>query len=66
MRDASGQARKLCSEDPVGYGFVLQGEWGLEKPVSSFLGIAAPPWNLVSSVFKSAEGWLVLKLLPLV
>ena len=31
VRDASGQARNLCLEDLLGYSFVLQGEWGLEK-----------------------------------
>ena len=55
MRDASGQARRLRPEGPVGYSFIIQGEWGLEKPASSFLGIVAPPWYLVRCVFKSAE-----------
>ena len=26
VRDASGQAGKLCPEDPVGYSFFIQGE----------------------------------------
>ena len=57
MRDATGQARKLYSEDPVGYTvFFIQGEWGLEKPTLSFLGVVAPPGYLVRCVFKSAEG----------
>ena len=43
VRDAQGQARKLCPEDPVGHSFILQGERGLERPASSFLGAAAPP-----------------------
>jgi len=37
VRDASRQARKLCPEDLVGYSFIIQGEWGLEKPASSFM-----------------------------
>ena len=28
VRDASGQAWKLCPEDQVGYSFIIQGEWG--------------------------------------
>ena len=30
-------------QDPVGHSFNIQGEWGLERPPSSFLGIVAPP-----------------------
>ena len=30
-------------QDLVGYSFILQGEWGLEKPASSFLGVVALP-----------------------
>ena len=56
VRDASRQARKLHSRDPVGYSFIIQGEVGLEKPASSFLGVIAPPYYLVRCVFKSAEG----------
>ena len=52
VRDASGQAQKLCPEDPVGYSFILQGEWGMEKPASSSLGVA-PPRYPVRCVFKS-------------
>ena len=59
MRDASGQARKLCLQDP-GFGglhsFIIQGECRLEKYASSFLEVAAPPQYLVRCVFKSAEG----------
>jgi len=43
VRNASMQTRRLCPEDPVGYSFIIQGEWGLEKPASSFLGVVAPP-----------------------
>ena len=57
MRGASRQAQKLCPEDPVGYSCILQGEWGSEKPASSFLGVAAPPLYPVRCVFKPAEGW---------
>ena len=57
VSDASGQTRKLCPQEPVGDGFILQGERGLEKPASSFLGVAAPPWYPVRGVFTSAEGW---------
>ena len=38
-------------------GFVIQGEWWLEKPTSSFLGVPAPPWYRARCVFKSADGW---------
>lgn len=55
MSDASGQAQKLCPQEPVGDGFILQGERGLEKPASSFLGVAAPPWYPVRGVFTSAK-----------
>ena len=41
----------------MGYSFIIQGEQGLEKPASSFLGVLAPPWYPVRCVFKSAEGW---------
>jgi len=27
MRDASGQARRLCPEDLLGCSFIIQGEW---------------------------------------
>ena len=56
MRDASGQARKFCSEDLVGYSFIIQEEWGWQKTSSSLLGALASPWYLVRCVFKSAEG----------
>ena len=55
MRDASGHARKLCLEDPVGYSFIILGVCGSEKTASSFLGVLAPPWYPVRCVFKSAE-----------
>ena len=55
MREASGQAWKLCPQDPVGYSFIIQGEWGSEKTTSSFLGVVAPPWYQVRCVFKLAE-----------
>ena len=45
------------SQDPVCYSFIIQGEWGSEKTASSFLGVVAPPWYQVRSVFKSTEGW---------
>ena len=63
MRDASGQARRLCPEDLVGYSFITQGEWGLEKTASSFLGMVAPAWY---SVCIQISRRVVLKLLPLV
>ena len=56
MRHASRQARRLCPEDPVDYSFIVQGEWGSEKPASSFLGVVAPPWYPVRCVFRLAEG----------
>jgi len=62
VRDEIGQARTLCLENPVGYSFILQGEWALEKPASSFLGVAAPPRYLVRCVFKYRRR-AVLKLL---
>ena len=31
MRDTSGQVRRLCPEDQVGYRFIIQGGWGWEK-----------------------------------
>ena len=37
--------------------FIIQGEWGLEKPTSFFLGAVAPPQYPVRCVFKSTEGW---------
>ena len=43
VSDVSGQARKLYPENPVGYSFIIQEEWGLEKPASFFLGVVAPP-----------------------
>ena len=54
--DASREARRLCPEDLVGYGFISHGEWGSEKTTSSLLEVVAPPWYLVKCVFKSAEG----------
>ena len=30
-------------QDLVGYSFIIEGEWGLEKPSSSFLEVVAPP-----------------------
>ena len=62
MRDASGQARRLCPEDPVGYSFILQGERGAEKPASSL-----PSSSLVSGggeVCIQISGRAVLKVLP--
>ena len=59
MSDASGQVRKLCPENPVGSGFIIQGERGSEKTASSFLGILeieVPPRYPVRCVFKAAEG----------
>ena len=55
MREAIGQAWKLCPKDVVGYSFIIQGEWGWERPTSSFLGVVAPPSYPVRCVFKSAE-----------
>ena len=43
VRDASRQAQTLCPKDLVGYSFIIQGELGLEKPSSFFLGVVAPP-----------------------
>ena len=54
MRGASGQVWKLCPEDPMGYGFIVQGEWRLGKTASSFLGAVVPPRYQVRCVFKSA------------
>ena len=56
VRDGSRQARGLCLQDPVGYDFIIRGEWGWEKPASSSLGVLAPPWYKVRYVFKSTEG----------
>ena len=47
VREASGQTKKLCPEDPEriprASGFIIQGAWGWERPASSFPGGAAPP-----------------------
>ena len=51
----AGRHELLYPEDLVGYSFIIQGEWGLEKPASSFLGVVAPQY-LLKCVFKSAEG----------
>ena len=51
----TGEAQ-LSPKDPVGYSFIMQGEWGSEKTTSSFLGVVAPPKYPVRCVFKSAEG----------
>ena len=47
MRDASGQVRRLCPEDQMGYSFIIQGELGGGDHIFLFLGVVAPPWYLV-------------------
>ena len=65
VRDASGQVRKLCPKDQVGYSFIIQGEWVLEKTThSSFLSssFSLVPGKICVQISRSA----VLKLLALV
>ena len=57
LRDASRQGRRLCPKDRRGCSFIIQGEWGLEKPTSFFQGVPAPLWYPVGCVFISAKGW---------
>ena len=51
VREANRQERKLFPEDLVAHSFIIQGAWGLERPASSFLGVAAPLWYPVKCVF---------------
>ena len=47
MRDTSRQARRLWPKDWVGYSFIIQGEWAVQKDCFClFLGVVAPPWYL--------------------
>ena len=62
VKDANGQARRLCPKDRVGYSFIIQEEWGWEKNAfSSFLSSSS---SLVSGI--QISGRVILKLLPLV
>ena len=54
VRDASGQARRICPQDPGGLQFYHPKGVGWAKTTSSFLGVVAPPWYLVS---KSSAEW---------
>ena len=64
VREANRQERKLFPEDLVAHSFIIQGEWGLEKPASSFLGVVAPSQYQVRCI--QIRRRVVLKLLPLV
>ena len=46
--------------------FISQGEWGLEKPASSFLGVSGKLLLSICKVCIQIHRRVVLKLLPLV
>ena len=55
VRDASKQARRICPKDKVGYSFIIQEKWGVEKDhLILFLRVVTPPLYLV-------RGYLILQ-----
>ena len=63
IRGASGQAQKLCPEDPVGYSFIIHGEMGLAKD-RHFLSESSSSSLISGKVCFQISRRVVLKLLP--